>query len=399
MEPDISKNQSGMGLTVLYVLGSIILVLVFVNIWQIYSLQQMFGAKSTAVELPKIELAIITANSCTNCFDITTIASKLSSLGVEIKDQVTIDYENASAQAFLTKYKVSHVPALIIKGDVEKSAQLKALLSELAVESEGNYILPSPMPPYIDLATGKMRGEVKAVLLEKENCEQCADLTALVELLKQQIWVGETKKVTIGSTEGKALVKKYNISVVPTLILNSEAGLYPTISGAWKNVGTVEQDGALVMRVVNPPYYSISEGRVKGLVTLTTIEDKSCTECYNASINRLILRQMGVQLEKEKTLDLLMPEAQGLVTKYKITKVPTIVLTGDMSSYATLVKAWAEVGSVESDGSYVLRKVGLFEQPYKDLTLKKVITPAVASAGATDSAVATEQVSTSATTS
>jgi len=48
------------------------------------------------------------------------------------------------------------------------------------------------------------------------------------------------------------------------------------------------------------------------------------------------------------------------------------------------------VGSVESDGSYVLRKVELFEQPYKDLAQQKVITPA--------GVVATEPVSASTTT-
>jgi hypothetical protein len=217
--------------------------------------------------------------------------------------------------------------------------------------------------------------------------------------LKQQVAIKEVKKVGITSTEGKALVKKYNISVVPTLIFDSEASLYPTISGVWKNVGTVEKDGSLVMRMVNPPFYSIPEERMKGLVTLTTITDKSCTECYNASINKLILQQMGVQLEKEKTLDVLMPEAQGLITKYKITKVPTIVVTGDVSSYASLVKAWKDVGSVESNGAYVLRKVELFEQPYKDLELKKVIMPKVVSAVSEAGSAATEPASTSGATS
>ncbi len=386
MDSHISNNHCKTS-TVLYVLSGVIFFLLFINIWQTYSLQGVFSEKSTPVETPKIELAIITANSCEKCFDITTISSKLESLGVEIKDQVTIDYQNASAQAFLKKYNVAHVPALLIKGDVAKSEKLKTLLAEIATEQEGTYILPSPMPPYIDVATGKMRGEVGVVLLEKENCAQCTDLTTLVDLLKQQVSITGVKKVTISSVEGKALVAKYNISVVPTLIFDSEASLYPTISGVWKNVGTVEKDGSLVMRVINPPFYSIPEGKMKGLVTLTTIEDKSCKECYNASINKLILRQMGVQLEKEKTLDVLVPEAQGLIAKYKITKVPTIMLTGDMGSYAPLVKAWVDVGTVEADGSYVLRKVELFEQPYKDLEQKKVIMPA--------GAVATEQVSAS----
>ncbi len=385
-----SKIKTTIGtttITTVSVLGGLLILLLFFNIWQTYSLQSAFPEKVAVVEKPKIELAIITANSCTNCFDITTLSSKLSSLGVEVTDEITLDYQNKSAQAFLSKYKVSHVPALIIKGDVEKSEQLTALVTQLGTKQEENYIIPSPMPPYIDLASGKLRGEVTIIILKKEDCTQCSDVQSLVELLKQQLLVTDVKTIDMNSAEGKILATKYNITVVPTLIFNSEAALYPAISSAWKNIGSVEKDGSLVMRSVNPPFYSLPEGKVKGLVTLTTIEDKSCTECYNASINKLILRQMGIQLSKEKTLELLMPEAQGLVAKYKITKVPTIVLTGDMDSYPTLARAWKDVGSVESDGAYVLRKVELFEQPYKDLEQKKMITPA--------GVVATEPVSAS----
>ena len=72
MDSHISNNHCKTS-TVLYVLSGVILLLLFINIWQTYSLQSVFTEKSTPVEIPTMELAIITANSCEKCFDITTI--------------------------------------------------------------------------------------------------------------------------------------------------------------------------------------------------------------------------------------------------------------------------------------------------------------------------------------
>lgn len=380
-QPNPPKKTSFTYTHLFYLLGIIAIALTLLNLWEVSTLKTHFTTPSpTAVAKPQIELAIITVNSCTDCFDIASLITKIESLGVEIKDKTNLDYSSSSAQAFVNKYKITRLPAIIIKGEVEKSTQLSTLLSQLGTSQDGNYILPSPMPPYFDPSNGQVRGRISVISLQKSNCVQCSNMTTLLELLKKQMSIKDVKNIDIDSSEGKTLTKKYNISIVPTLIFDQEAVLYPTIAQVWNNVGTIESDGSLVMRNVNPPYYSIPQGKVKGLVSVTYLQDNSCKECYNVSINRLILRQLGLTLDQEKTVDIYSPQAQGLITKYKITKIPTIVLTGDTDTYPSLTKVWKEVGSVESDGTYVLRNIEIFEQPYKDLVQKKVITPVPATA-------------------
>ena len=58
------------------------------------------------------------------------------------------------------------------------------------------------------------------------------------------------KTVDIASDEGKALIKKYSIKSVPTIILSKDADAYPALKQIWQQVGSVEEDGNYVFREV-----------------------------------------------------------------------------------------------------------------------------------------------------
>ncbi len=49
-----------------------------------------------------------------------------------------------------------------------------------------------------------------------------------------------------------------------------------------------------------------------------------------------------------------------------------------MEAYPNLVEAWKQVGTVETDGTYVFRLVEFARQPYKDLITDSVVDPAAA---------------------
>ena len=46
----------------------------------------------------------------------------------------------------------------------------------------------------------------------------------------------------ISSETGKELVRKYNITFAPTVILSKDAALYPSLAVVWPQVGSVEAD-------------------------------------------------------------------------------------------------------------------------------------------------------------
>ena len=77
----------------------------------------------------------------------------------------------------------------------------------------------------------------------------------------------------------------------------------------------------------------------------------------------------GVYVKDKETLDI--TQGKSLIDKYKIEKVPTIILTGDVETYISLTQVWKQVGSVETDGTYVFRSVEQMGK-YRDLTTGKV---------------------------
>ncbi|MBI2668678.1 hypothetical protein HYX14_02440 [Candidatus Woesearchaeota archaeon] len=358
----------------LFFLGFVLIVIGLFNTVQLYQIGKTLVEKAQPAVLPKVELALITADSCQDCFDITKVASLIEGANLQVTDKVTLDYSSKTAKALLEKYNIDRVPAIIVKGDVEK-ARIK--LTDLpSVEKNGALILTAPEPPFVDVASGQVKGYVALIQLFKEGCDKCYDLNPLVQKLRQNLKVKEYNTLPISSAEGKKLAEKYNITAVPTLIFSPDAGLYLTVSSAWKNIGTIEKDGYYVMRNLNPPYYNIEKNAVQGLVTLTTITDKSCTNCYDAkTTNKPILEGLGLTLASEQEYDAASSEGKKLIEKYKITQIPTILLTGDLNIYPLMERIWKDVGTIESDGAYVFRKVELFGQTYRDLVQQKVITP------------------------
>ncbi len=364
------------------ILSIILIVLIIYNIWQVSVISTSFEKKIEEAKLAaipaKIELAIINTDSCPECFDINTIVNQIEATGVNITEKIILNYSSKTAQTLIEKYSLSKLPGVIVKGEISRSKKLVNVLNKFSQgqeETSNLYIINAPEPPFLDATTGKIKGKVTITYLNKKDCQECQDLMNLIEQLKVVLKVKQFEEVSIGSNEGQELKEKYNISKVPTVILNPETKLYPSINDVWERVGTVEDDGMYIMRSLNPPYYDLEKNKVRGKVTLISLSDKTCNSCYDTlANNKPILQQLGLIFSEEKKLDITEAEAKSLLQKYEITKIPTIILTGDAEAYPNLASIWRKVGTIESDGTHVFRKVELFQQPYKDLEKDEVVT-------------------------
>lgn len=79
-----------------------------------------------------------------------------------------------------------------------------------------------------------------------------------------------------------------------------------------------------------------------------------------ASLSSLLqqLRQFpGLKIISEKTLEKDSQEAVQLIQKYQIKKIPSILLRGETKKSAALSQNWPKIGSIESDGTMVLRDI------------------------------------------
>ena len=239
--------------------------------------------------------------------------------------------------------------------------------------AQGNAATQTPATP----APETPKGNVTATILSDRTCTSCINMSMTVEQFQLAgVAIKSQQTVDTGSAEGKQLIQKYSIKTIPTLILSNEIKDYSQITGFWAQVGTVEADGNYVTRTVSPPYINLTTGKTAGLVELTVLTDKSCSACYNASEHLLILESMGITLAKTTYTDIAGAEGKQLITKYKITAAPTIMLSADAKYYSSLQSSWTVVGTVEADGTHVFRNFTAWtgNQTYKDLTTGKTVT-------------------------
>ena len=81
--------------------------------------------------------------------------------------------------------------------------------------------------------------------------------------------MNKENKVDISSAEGKALVEKYAIKKVPTVVISGDLREYEGFDTVWGQVGSIEEDGTYVFRQLevlsqNIVYKDLTTGEVVG---------------------------------------------------------------------------------------------------------------------------------------
>jgi len=354
----------------------IIALVIVVAVGLYFTLSVPVPKKEAPKIIPPKEIAITILQGCDECSNISSAVEAFKqqkTLNVTKVEEISLE----DAKALAKEYNISRLPAIIVKGDI-------ANLSVKSLVQKGDaLVFEQAPPPYYDLAENRVKGKVTLTVLSDKTCKDCFDLSKIVSQLKEaQIKIVSETAVDAKSDEGKALVAKYKIEKLPTLVFNKEALEYDVIKQVWDQVGSKESDGSLVLRFVNPPYLNVSTGKTEGLVGLTYLVDKTCDTCYNASVLKGLFEQsFSISFNKEETVDVSSTKGKTLVKKYNIELVPTVVMSKEAGAYPGLVENWAQVGTQE-EGAFVFTKVpvlkGYFDQSggtlvYKNLTSGEVV--------------------------
>ncbi len=361
----VKINLDSIEIILLAALGIVLLLNLFLS----GSINANIGEKISLVkELAKpanLQLTIITDKNCKDCLDITATVDAIKRTNVEITKEEKLDF--SSAKELIKKYGIEKIPTIIVTGEINKTK-----FGDFE-EKDGVLLFAKQTPPYTDAISGKVEGRVSLIHLKDKSCGKCTQLSQAIEGLKKNVKIVDEKEVDINSSEGRSLISKYSINQAPTLILSKELSVY-SVSEGWSNIGSIEDDGSYIMRGISPPYTNTSTNKVVGLVGLTMLTDKSCSECYDVAMHKQIIPQFGVaSLGAEKTVDAGDSEGKALIKKYDIKLVPTIILSKDADAYPALKQIWQKVGSVEDDGTYVFRKLADLGVPYKDLATGEVV--------------------------
>ncbi len=211
-----------------------------------------------------------------------------------------------------------------------------------------------------EVATPIPPREVQLTILGKD-CEDCFDIKSAVDFLKQQPNINVTGMTEKTIEESQDLTGKYGVSRLPALL----------VSGNITNL-TIPNfnltEDALVFDQAPAPYYDVAEKRIKGKVTALTIQDASCTKCFNISQIVDQIKSAGIKVVSEQTIDATSAEGKELIGKYKIEKIPTIIFNKEALEYDVVSQVWSQVGTEESDGKLVLRFVN---PPYVNISTGK----------------------------
>lgn len=326
----------------------------------------------------KIEVTTITFSECKECYDVKTALEDLKKQNINITKEETFDYNSDKGKELVEFYRIQRLPTLIIRGETNKTDQLQRYWDHVGEQRGTNYetvLYTNIVPPYYDMFEGRILGRVSITNLIDSTCDKCVSLTGIVDAFKQAgVKVVEEKTVEYKSEEGKRLVSKFGVREIPALIISKDILDYNSIQQVWNQLNTTEKEGFFALHSAVPPYIDVSTDKVVGLVTLIMLNDKTCNVCYDVLINKQILAQFGVVTNKEFSYDISSDEGKDLIKKYNITKVPIIILDPETKVYTTFTQVWPQVGTVESDGWYVMRSpVAL--GTYKDLTTNQIVQP------------------------
>ncbi|MFA5047813.1 MAG: hypothetical protein WC516_02090 [Patescibacteria group bacterium] len=91
-------------------------------------------------------------------------------------------------------------------------------------------------------------------------------------------------------------------------------------------------------------------------IKITVLTKKDCPECWDVNLFIDALKQKNIKNSKAKTVYIDSSQGKKLIDQYKITKVPTVLLSGDLTGDADLKAGLAVLGDIV-DKVFVLRQI------------------------------------------
>lgn len=226
----------------------------------------------SALELNRpanISLTAIKDSSCTDCADILPIISAIKKTNVKITKEETFEAGNSEAKDLIIKFGIQKLPTLIITGEINKNEDVKKLLSQIGLIKDDTFKLTYFIAPYLDLASKTVKGKVTVTFIKDKTCSECYDVNPFKQILNSNIGMTNPGIVTLdrGDKEAQSLIRRYKIQTVPTFVITGEVSDYPSLTGVWLQVGTLEKDGVYILRDVKKVnsglvYRDLSSGQI-----------------------------------------------------------------------------------------------------------------------------------------
>ena len=294
-----------------------------------------------------------------NCLSCTTVGSLsdpiTNNTNAKINSVKTLEFSTLDAKALIMKYNITKFPAVIVTGEFKKE-NVVSLWGNMEGRMLTDAVVIEANPPYVDVTSSNEVGLVSVTYLVDPSCTLCFNVSQVTTLFEQQgMVVANTKTIDYTSSRGQQDIVDYNIQRIPAVIFSNDVNYYPQLHQFVSSLNATEKNGSFAFHAVVPPYLDLSQNKVVGLVNVILLNDSSCANCYNVTAHLQILQSFGLQVVNITNYDINSTDGQSLISKYNITKVPTMLISPDAKYYQNLNTVWPQVGTVASDGWYVFR--------------------------------------------
>ncbi len=196
-----------------------------------------------------VTLTSITPLNCSKCTAPSALAEEFKQNKVSLVSQSFVE-GSEKANELIAKYNLSFLPAFILTRDLLEYPTFKRTWNTMgSIEPDGMLVMRLPLPPFKNISTQNIDGLVSVTYLSDASCATCYNVTVHRAVLKGlNVHADSETFVDVNSTDGAAILAKYNVTTVPTILLSKEANVYFSIKQVWATVGSIESDGAYVFR-------------------------------------------------------------------------------------------------------------------------------------------------------
>lgn len=247
------KISKPTGVHLILILG--VLGLMAVNATIIYGTRAKVSAEQKSAEdaakPAELELTLITAPDCQECMNLEQLLAPLrSNPQVKIAKEEQVEYTSDPGVELIKKYGLIRVPTVLLRGEVAKVFDEASFVQNLGKRADdGTLVVTNVSAPYVEVASGAVRGKFYATYLTDKSCQECYDVTGHRSALASLVMVPtEEKFIDRAEAEGRRLIVEYGITTVPTILLSGDLSVYPQLGQVWPAVGTTEEDGTYVFR-------------------------------------------------------------------------------------------------------------------------------------------------------
>lgn len=260
--------------------GALILLVIILAIIFGDKIKVRFFSKNeeTNPSAAKVRITIITSRTCQECWDVNLFLSALKQNNIKEIGQETLYFEDKLAKDLVAKYNITRIPTVLIAGELNKDQNLQQIWANLGEIIDNVFVFRQVIPPYIEVASGELKGKFFVTFLTVQSCAECYDVNLHQNaLLNLGLDAKDAKTVDVASDEGQELVKKYNIKAAPTILLSGDLGEYRGLSQVWPTVGEITQDGTYIFTEVKQmgTYKDLGKNKVVKVATPASPETSS----------------------------------------------------------------------------------------------------------------------------